>query len=111
MDMNNISDNMDDLSDGEPNALQRKLRKLTQAVTQNSMGQINPEFNSLESNEKLLLKWRHFFSEEELIDAFEKILRGEDPNDEEEDSGSDSNPSEDNLDFDELYDVIYLEKK
>ena len=53
---------------------------------------------------------------DELTSAFEKIQKGEDPNDEEDkgimsiDNGSDSCPSDDNLDMKELYTAIYLEK-
>ena len=60
-----------------------------------------------------------------MTNAFEKIQRGEEPTDEEkaklpdipeaeaesvEDGGSDSCPSEDNLDLKELYSAIYCEK-
>jgi|TARA_B110000285_G_C15046347_1_gene574522 hypothetical protein len=48
---------------------------------------------------------------EELTNAFEKVQRGEDPNDDEtvsaDDQGSDSCPSEGNLDIKELYGAIY----
>jgi hypothetical protein len=58
---------------------------------------------------------------DELTSAFEKIQRGEDPVDEEatpaedgslksQDGGSESCPSDDNLDMKELYNAIYLGK-
>ena len=59
---------------------------------------------------------------DELTNAFEKIQKGEDPVDEErkllenqddesvEDGGSDSCPSEDNLELKQLYSAIYCEK-
>lgn len=57
--------------------------------------------------------WRQYFTLEELTTAFEKIQRGEDPNDDEEeekDIGSDSCPSEDNLELKDLYGAIYVAK-
>lgn len=44
-------------------------------------------------------KWLNYFTTDEIKDAYDKIvLKGEDPNEEEAlDSGSDSCPSEDNL--------------
>jgi len=48
---------------------------------------------------------------EELEEAFNKIMKGIDPTEDEPDSGSDSCPSEDNLDLRELYKVIYLRRK
>ena len=55
---------------------------------------------------------------EELTEAFEKIKRGDDPNDEEidttsangEDPGSDSCPSDDNIDLRQLYDIMYCQR-
>lgn len=43
--------------------------------------------------------WRQYFTVEELNTAYEKIQKGEDPNEEEvqEEEGSDSAPSEGNL--------------
>ena len=57
--------------------------------------------------------WRQYFTIEELTAAFEKIQNGEDPNDDEiqDEDGSDSAPSEGNLDLQELYGVIYCEGK
>ena len=58
--------------------------------------------------------WRQYFTIEELTTAFEKIQRGEDPNEDETvsdaDNGSDSCPSEDNVDLKDLYGVIYGER-
>jgi len=50
---------------------------------------------------------------EELNTAYEKIQKGEDPNDDEvqEEEGSDSAPSEGNLNLEELYGVIYCDSK
>ena len=57
--------------------------------------------------------WRQFFTVEELTTAFEKIQKGQDPNEEENqsDDGSASAPSEGNLDLNELYGVIYCDSK
>ena len=59
--------------------------------------------------------WRHFFTEDEMGIAQELMQSGKDPNDTEYkddtlEDGSESCPSEGNLDLKELYDVIYLEK-
>ena len=58
--------------------------------------------------------WRSYFSLEELESAYNKIIQGIEPNEEvneEEDAGSDSCPSDDNLEIKELYKVIYVRKK
>ena len=57
--------------------------------------------------------WRQYFTVEELTTAFEKIQKGQDPNEEEvpDEEGSDSAPSEGNLDLQELYGVIYCDSK
>jgi hypothetical protein len=57
--------------------------------------------------------WREYFTVEELTQAFEKIQKGEDPNDDEpqDEDGSDSAPSDGNLDLQELYGVIYCDSK
>jgi len=49
-----------------------------------------------------------------LEQAYNLILQGKEPNlekDKESDEGSDSSPSDDNLDIEELYTVIYVRKK
>ena len=57
--------------------------------------------------------WRRYFTLDELTAAFNKIQSGGDPNDDEEteesreETGSDSCPSDDNLDLKQLYDIIY----
>ena len=62
------------------------------------------------------LDWRQYFTQEELVEAFEDIQNGKDPCDKEEadnksiDNGSESCPSEDNLELKELYNVMYCEK-
>lgn len=54
-----------------------------------------------------------------MTEAFEKIQKGEDPNEDEtksnlesenEDNGSDSCPSDGNLDLRELYSIIYCDQ-
>ena len=57
--------------------------------------------------------WRQYFTVEELTTAFEKIQKGQDPNEEENqsDEGSASAPSEGNLDLQDLYGVIYCDSK
>ena len=56
---------------------------------------------------------------EELTEAFDKIQKGDDPNDDEtrsaiesgdEDNGSDSCPSDGNLDLRDLYSIIYCDQ-
>ena len=69
------------------------------------------------------IEWRQFFTIDELTNAFDKIQQGEDPNDQYdpmsdkeavegsvEDGGSDSCPSEDNIELKQLYSAIYCEK-
>ena len=47
-----------------------------------------------------------------MKEAFEKIQNGHDPvEDEREDNGSDSAPSDDNIDLHQLYDIIYCQRK
>ena len=58
--------------------------------------------------------WREYFSVEELEKAYNLILQGQEPDidlGDPDDQGSDSCPSEDNLDIKELYEVIYVRKK
>lgn len=50
--------------------------------------------------------WRNYFSKDEIQNAFEKINEGEDPNDEEESNGSDSCPSDDNKNEDEINTIL-----
>jgi len=83
----------------------------------------DPEADRLQaSDESSRHDWRQFFTIEELTEAFEKIQKGEDPTDEEMksrrgdgenesvDNGSESCPSDDNLDLRELYSIIYCDK-
>ncbi|CDW89042.1 zinc carboxypeptidase family protein [Stylonychia lemnae] len=59
--------------------------------------------------------WREYFKIDELEQAYNLILQGKEPNIEtekqESDEGSDSSPSDDNLDIQELYTIIYVRKK
>jgi hypothetical protein len=57
--------------------------------------------------------WRQYFTNEELTEAYEKIQSGDDPNEDEvlEENGSESCPSDGNLDLKDLYSAIYCEKK
>mmetsp|Transcript_40432 Transcript_40432/g.61679 ORF Transcript_40432/g.61679 Transcript_40432/m.61679 type:complete len:157 (-) Transcript_40432:2110-2580(-) len=58
-------------------------------------------------------EWRQFFTMEELTKAYESISKGADPVDDEislEDDGSESCPSDDNLEMKQLYDIIYCQK-
>ena len=77
----------------------------------------NAEGDSIQANASSAKNdWRQYFTIQELTTAFEKIQRGEDPNEDETasvdevDNGSESCPSDDNLDLKELYGVIYGEK-
>ena len=59
------------------------------------------------------LDWRQYFDVNELIQVFDKIQKGNDPTEDEkdeDDQGSDSCPSEDNIDLSQLYDIIYCQR-
>lgn len=63
-----------------------------------------------ESTKSSSKDWRQYFTMEEITTAFAKIQRGQDPTEDEVesgDAGSDSCPSEDNLDLKQLYDIMY----
>ena len=58
----------------------------------------------------LRMEWRNFFEEDELNRAYQIVeveQRDETDNDCSESMGSDSNPSEDNFDEDEVYRKVY----
>ncbi len=50
--------------------------------------------------------WRSYFTSQEINAAYQQMSAGVDPNDKEADEGSDSNPSEDNLEAEEMRDFI-----
>lgn len=58
------------------------------------------------------LDWRQYFEPSELVQAFDKFQKGADPTEDEkeDDQGSDSCPSEDNIDVKELHDIIYCQR-
>lgn len=58
--------------------------------------------------------WRTYFSLDELEKAYSLIVAGKDPNDEAnavDEIGSDSCPSDDNLDLSDLYTSIYIRQR
>ena len=62
-------------------------------------------------NHQPKVDWRTFFSHDEMVQAYDCIQQNKEPElSDNEDGGSESNPSEENLDLKELYDGIYLEK-
>jgi len=70
----------------------------------------SPE-NQVKNDEISGISWREYFSPEEIEYAYNNLNKGIDPNDLDEsqnkdESGSDSNPSEDNLEKSELKDFI-----
>eukprot|EP00347_Sterkiella_histriomuscorum_P012087 403369941 len=74
---------------------------------------INEQTPTSNLSKETNLNWRDYFTIEELEKAYNLILQGQEPELQEEnfDDGSDSCPSEDNLDIKELYNVIYVRKK
>jgi len=87
------------------------VNKLQDFNSKDAIG--NPSDNSENENDQspieLKKEWRKYFAEEELNAAYAQINNGVDPNENEENSensvcGSDSNPSDDNLETEEMTD-------
>ena len=61
------------------------------------------------------VNWRDYFSIDELRKVYDMIIEGEEPTEEEgggeNDSGSDSCPSDDNLNLEDLYNEVYMKRK
>ena len=75
-----------------------------------SLDQSENDNDSPERPERPDCDWREYFTEEEIVTAYQQMNQGIDPNDAEDDNqesvGSDSDPSEDNLEKDEMQDFL-----
>ena len=78
------------------------------AESKDTLSGSNLEHMSSRRLELMNRDWRHFFEETELDNAFQRVeIEQKDISEEGTDAGSTSNPSEDNLDEDELAANIY----
>ena len=96
-----------------------KISNKSKIETNPVLPDISPILNNDETNAqtdtKILLSdndeneensWRAYFSQDEIEDVFEKIEKGIDPNEVESEEESESNPSEDNLDKEDMQDFL-----